>query len=154
MLVLLSILVIYLVFGILMRALSTHTILSDVLPLLGALPCPYAFHMLRDGMVPRPDMNSILRFLSASHAIVSSRRTPSMMIDYHSSSSETKTERPAEAIYRVACPVPAASWMTTCRLMGTFCRSRFWSRIPAPIETGPWRLRRRGLFFSQIVTLS
>jgi len=158
MLVLLSILVIYLVLGILYESfIHPITILSGLPSAgFGALLSLYAFHMasLKGWVPPTLDMNlDIYGFVGVIMLIGIVKKNAIMMIDYALEQQRNHRKTPAEAIYQGCLVRFRPIMMTTmAALMGT---------LPIALGFGAGAESRRalgvsvvgGLFFSQIVTL-
>jgi HAE1 family hydrophobic/amphiphilic exporter-1 len=158
MLVLLSILVIYIVLGILYESfIHPITILSGLPSAgFGALLSLYAFHVAAlKGLVPPTfDMNlDIYGFVGVIMLIGIVKKNAIMMIDYALELQRNQDKTPAEAIYQGCLVRFRPIMMTTmAALMGT---------LPIALGFGAGAESRRalgvsvvgGLFFSQIVTL-
>jgi HAE1 family hydrophobic/amphiphilic exporter-1 len=158
MLVLLSILVIYIVLGILYESfIHPITILSGLPSAgFGALLSLYAFHMaaLKGWVPPTFDMNlDIYGFVGVIMLIGIVKKNAIMMIDYALELQRNQGKSPAEAIYQGCLVRFRPIMMTTmAALMGT---------LPIALGFGAGAESRRalgvsvvgGLFFSQIVTL-
>ena len=158
MLVLLSILVIYIVLGILYESfIHPITILSGLPSAgFGALLSLYAFHVAAlKGLVPPTfDMNlDIYGFVGVIMLIGIVKKNAIMMIDYALELQRNQDKTPAEAIYQGCLVRFRPIMMTTmAALMGT---------LPIALGIGAGAESRRalgvsvvgGLFFSQIVTL-
>jgi HAE1 family hydrophobic/amphiphilic exporter-1 len=158
MLVLLSVLVIYLVLGILYESfIHPITILSGLPSAgFGALLSLYTFHLAAGAKwIPQTlDMNlDIYGFVGVIMLIGIVKKNAIMMIDYALELQRTQGKSPAEAIYRGCLVRFRPIMMTTmAALMGT---------LPIALGFGAGAESRRalgisvvgGLFFSQIVTL-
>jgi hydrophobic/amphiphilic exporter-1 (mainly G- bacteria), HAE1 family len=158
MLVLLSILVIYIVLGILYESfIHPITILSGLPSAgFGALLSLYAFHLaaLKGWVPPTLDMNlDIYGFVGVIMLIGIVKKNAIMMIDYALELQRNHNKTPAEAIYQGCLVRFRPIMMTTmAALMGT---------LPIALGLGAGAEARRGLgvsvvgglFFSQIVTL-
>jgi HAE1 family hydrophobic/amphiphilic exporter-1 len=158
MLVLLSILVIYIVLGILYESfIHPITILSGLPSAgFGALLSLYAFHVaaLKGFVPPTFDMNlDIYGFVGVIMLIGIVKKNAIMMIDYALELQRNQDKTPAEAIYQGCLVRFRPIMMTTmAALMGT---------LPIALGFGAGAESRRalgvsvvgGLFFSQIVTL-
>jgi len=157
-LVLLSILVIYIVLGILYESfIHPITILSGLPSAgFGALLSLYAFHVasLKGWVPPTLDMNlDIYGFVGVIMLIGIVKKNAIMMIDYALELQRNQDKTPAEAIYQGCLVRFRPIMMTTmAALMGT---------LPIALGFGAGAEARRalgvsvvgGLFFSQIVTL-
>jgi HAE1 family hydrophobic/amphiphilic exporter-1 len=158
MLVILSILVIYIVLGILYESfIHPITILSGLPSAgFGALLSLYAFHVaaLNKWVPPTLDMNlDIYGFVGVIMLIGIVKKNAIMMIDYALELQRNQNKTPAEAIYQGCLVRFRPIMMTTmAALMGT---------LPIALGFGAGAEARRalgvsvvgGLFFSQIVTL-
>jgi HAE1 family hydrophobic/amphiphilic exporter-1 len=158
MLVLLSILVIYIVLGILYESFVHPITILSGLPSagFGALLSLYAFHVaaLQGWVPPTLDMNlDIYGFVGVIMLIGIVKKNAIMMIDYALEAQRTQNKTPAEAIYQGCLVRFRPIMMTTmAALMGT---------LPIALGFGAGAEARRalgvsvvgGLFFSQIVTL-
>jgi len=158
MLVILSILVIYVVLGILYESfIHPITILSGLPSAgFGALLSLYAFHLasLKGWVPPTLDMNlDIYGFVGVIMLIGIVKKNAIMMIDYALELQRNQGKTPAEAIYQGCLVRFRPIMMTTmAALMGT---------LPIALGFGAGAEARRalgvsvvgGLFFSQIVTL-
>jgi hydrophobic/amphiphilic exporter-1 (mainly G- bacteria), HAE1 family len=158
MLILMSILVIYLVLGILYESfIHPITILSGLPSAgFGALLSLYLFHMaaVKGWISPLLDMNlDIYGFVGVIMLIGIVKKNAIMMIDFALEAQRNEDKSPAEAIYQ-GCVVRFRPIMMTtmAALMGT---------LPIALGFGAGAESRRalgvsvvgGLFFSQIVTL-
>jgi len=158
MLVLLSILIIYIVLGILYESfIHPITILSGLPSAgFGALLSLYIFHVaaLKGWVAPTLDMNlDIYGFVGVIMLIGIVKKNAIMMIDYALELQRSQNKTPAEAIYQGCLVRFRPIMMTTmAALMGT---------LPIALGFGAGAEARRalgisvvgGLFFSQIVTL-
>ena len=158
MLVLMSILVIYLVLGILYESfIHPITILSGLPSAgFGALLSLYLFHMaaVKGWISPLLDMNlDIYGFVGVIMLIGIVKKNAIMMIDFALEAQRNEDKTPAEAIYQGCLVRFRPIMMTTmAALMGT---------LPIALGFGAGAESRRalgvsvvgGLFFSQIVTL-
>ena len=158
MLVLMSILVIYLVLGILYESfIHPITILSGLPSAgFGALLSLYLFHMaaVKGWISPLLDMNlDIYGFVGVIMLIGIVKKNAIMMIDFALEAQRNEDKSPAEAIYEGCLVRFRPIMMTTmAALMGT---------LPIALGFGAGAESRRalgvsvvgGLFFSQIVTL-
>jgi HAE1 family hydrophobic/amphiphilic exporter-1 len=157
-LVVLSILVIYIVLGILYESFVHPITILSGLPSagFGALLSLYGFHLAAvKGWVPATlDMNlDIYGFVGVIMLIGIVKKNAIMMIDYALELQRTQNQTPAEAIYQGCLVRFRPIMMTTmAALMGT---------LPIALGLGAGAEARRalgvsvvgGLFFSQIVTL-
>jgi HAE1 family hydrophobic/amphiphilic exporter-1 len=158
MLILMSILVIYLVLGILYESfIHPITILSGLPSAgFGALLSLYLFHMaaVKGWISPLLDMNlDIYGFVGVIMLIGIVKKNAIMMIDFALEAQRNEEKSPAEAIYEGCLVRFRPIMMTTmAALMGT---------LPIALGFGAGAESRRalgvsvvgGLFFSQIVTL-
>ena len=158
MLVLMSILVIYLVLGILYESFVHPITILSGLPSagFGALLSLYLFHMaaVKGWVSPLLDMNlDIYGFVGVIMLIGIVKKNAIMMIDFAIEAQRTEGQTPAEAIYHGCLTRFRPIMMTTmAALMGT---------LPIALGLGAGGESRRalgvsvvgGLFFSQIVTL-
>src|SRR2546426_2365875 len=158
MLVLMSILVIYLVLGILYESFVHPITILSGLPSagFGALLSLYLFHMaaVKGWVSPLLDMNlDIYGFVGVIMLIGIVKKNAIMMIDFAIEAQRTEGQTPAEAIYHGCLTRFRPIMMTTmAALMGT---------LPIALGLGAGAESRRalgisvvgGLFFSQIVTL-
>src|SRR3989454_2630786 len=158
MLVLMSILVIYLVLGILYESFVHPITILSGLPSagFGALLSLYLFHVaaVKGWVSPLLDMNlDIYGFVGVIMLIGIVKKNAIMMIDFALEAQRTDGKTPAEAIYQGCLTRFRPIMMTTmAALMGT---------LPIALGLGAGAESRRalgisvvgGLFFSQIVTL-